>query len=109
MPHTLYVPQVLRVSRAAEAAGGDDYPVLHNLATSLSLACSVLSTLSAYAVISRNARVMTQVTAYQSALATGLALCGVLLYGSSAMIAAGGKEREPTVRHASDALAKSRA
>ncbi len=104
-PHMLYIPQVLRVSREAEAAGGDDYAVLHNLATSLSLASSVLSAFSAYAVITRSARVTAQATAYQTVAATGLALCGVLLYGSDVFISAGGPKPDMTIRCPSCALA----
>lgn len=86
---TLRGRQVLRVARESEAAGGDEYAFLHNMVTSLSLACSVLCALSAFAVVSRNARVMVQTTTFQAVVAPGLALCGILLYGSSASIATG--------------------
>ncbi len=89
-PNIICDRQVLRVSREAEAAGGDDYALLHNLVTSFSLASAVLCAFSAFSVITRSARVMAQATAYQAVVATGLALCGVLLYGSSALLAAGG-------------------
>ena len=81
--------QVLRVARESEAAGGDEYAFLHNMVTSLGLACSVLCAVSAFAVVSRNAQVMVQTTAFQAVIAPGLALCGVLLFGSSAAIATG--------------------
>lgn len=90
--HILNDRQVLRVSREAEAAGRDAHAVLHNMVTSLSLACSVLCAFSAVAVISRNARVMVQAAAYQATVATALALCGVLVYDSSALLAAGGQQ-----------------
>ncbi|CBJ29023.1 conserved unknown protein [Ectocarpus siliculosus] len=80
---------VLRISREAEAAGGDEYAFLHNMVTSLSVACSVLCALSAFAVVSRSARIMVQTTTFQAVVAPGLALCGVLMYNSSASIAAG--------------------
>ena len=89
MNHILNDRQVHRVARDAEEAGGDDYAFLHNMITSLSLACSVLCAFSAFAVINRSAHMMMQATAYQAVVATGLALCGVLSYGSSASIAAG--------------------
>eukprot|EP00752_Nemacystus_decipiens_P006064 g5472.t1 len=85
----MLVSEVLRVARESQAAGGDEYAFLHNMATSLSIACSVLCTLSAFAVVSRNARVMIQASAFQAVVAPGLALCGVLLYSSSAAIATG--------------------
>lgn len=81
--------QVLRISREAEAAGGDEYAFLHNMVTSLSVACSVFCALSAFAVVSRSARIMVQTTTFQAVVAPGLALCGVLQYNSSASIAAG--------------------
>lgn len=81
--------QVLRISQEADAAGGDNHAFLHSMVTSLSIACSVLCALSACAVVSRNARVMVHTTSFQAVVAPGLALCGVLLYGSSAFIAAG--------------------
>lgn len=96
-PQALRDWQVLRVSREAEAAGGDEFAVLHNMATSLSLACAVLCAFSAYAVVSRNARVMVRATAYEAVVATSLALCGVLLFGSSALLAAGGQQIRRTV------------
>lgn len=46
--------------------------------------------LSAYAVVSRNAQLMEQTTTFQAVVAPGLALCGLLLYGSNASIATGG-------------------
>ncbi|CAM9100098.1 unnamed protein product [Ectocarpus sp. 8 AP-2014] len=85
----MLVSEVLRISREAEAAGGDEYAFLHNMVTSLSVACSVLCALSAFAVVSRSARIMVQTTTFQAVVAPGLALCGVLLYNSSASIAAG--------------------
>eukprot|EP00752_Nemacystus_decipiens_P006052 g5462.t2 len=85
----MLVSEVLRVSREAEAAGGDNHAVLHNMVTSLSMASSVLCALSAFAVLSRNARVMAQTTTFQAVVAPSLALCGILLYNSSASIAAG--------------------
>lgn len=80
---------MLRISREAETAGGNEYAFLHNMVTSLSLACSVLCALSAFAVVSHNVHVMVQTTSFQAIVAPGLALCGVLSYGSSAAIATG--------------------
>lgn len=82
--------QVLWVSKQGEEqAGGDDHAFLHNMVTSLSLACSVLCALSAFGVVTRNAQVMVQTTSFQAVVAPGLALCGVLLYSSSASVATG--------------------
>lgn len=81
--------QVLRASREAEAAGGDEYAFLHNMVTSLSLASSVLCMVSAFSVISRSALTMRRATAFQGVVAPGMALCGVLLFGSSVFVAAG--------------------
>lgn len=85
--------QVHRISREAEAAGGDDHAFLHNMVTSLIMACSVLYALSAFAVVTRNARLMVQTTTFQAIVAPGLALCGILLFGSSPSSAAGGQTR----------------
>ncbi|CAM9396526.1 unnamed protein product [Ectocarpus sp. 4 AP-2014] len=85
----MLVSEVLSVSREAEAAGGDEYAVLHNMVTSLSLASSVLCVVSAFSVMSRSALTMRKATAFQGVVAPGMALCGVLLLGSSVFIAAG--------------------
>ncbi|CAM9110513.1 unnamed protein product [Ectocarpus fasciculatus] len=84
----MLVSEVLRVSREAEVAGGDDYAFLHNMVTSLSLASSALSIVSAFSVVSRSARTMRKATAFQGVVAPGMALCGVLLFGSGVFIAA---------------------
>lgn len=87
---TLRGRQVSRVSTMAqESGGGDDHAFLHNMTTSLILACSVLCVVSAFAVVTRNAYLMAQTTAFQAVVALGLALCGLLLYGSNASIATG--------------------
>ncbi|CAM9100172.1 unnamed protein product [Ectocarpus sp. 8 AP-2014] len=85
----MLVSEVLSVSREAEAAGGDEYAVLHNMVTSLSLASPVLCMVSAFSVMSRSALTMRKATAFQGVVAPGMALCGVLLLGSIVFIAAG--------------------
>lgn len=81
--------QVLSTGLQAEAAGGDDNALLHNMTATLAAVSATLCVVSTFALVTRNTNLMAQLMVFQAFASPGLILCGFLLYASSAGLATG--------------------
>lgn len=87
--HPIIYWQVLSTGLQAEAAGGDDNALLHNMTATLAAVSTVLCVLSAFALVAHNTYAMAQLMVFQAFISPGLILCGFLLFASSAGLATG--------------------